>query len=188
MPGNERIGNGCFVPRAAIVVDGRTDDWSAPATVAVTSSCTGAPCDVLPMAIQLAALGPSDDDIRSLAVRARFASPPPSDVRLVAIITASPLRPATAGVDRLILDAGVHYEKNGFAVDSPAKPFLAARTSDGFEALIDDLWLTYQGAGQIAFTAERLVGADWQPVAPATPVTACWSFHDSLGAGCEALP
>jgi hypothetical protein len=188
VPGNERIGNGCFVPRAAIVVDATTDDWNAPVPVAVTSSCVDQPCDVQPMSIQLAALGPSDDDIRSLAVRARFASPPPIDVRLVAIITASPLRPATAGVDRLILDSGVRYEKNGFAVESPAQPFLAARTVDGFEAVIDDLWLTYQGAGQIAFTAERLVGSEWRAVAPAAPVTACWSFHDSLGAGCEALP
>jgi hypothetical protein len=187
LPGNERIGNGCFVPRAAIVVDGATDDWTT-AELAVTSSCANAPCDVQPLSLQLAAVGPSDADIRSLALRARFASAPPADVRLVAIITASPLRPATAGVDRLIVESTVLYEKNGFAVDSPALPFAAARTPDGFEAVIDDLWLTYQGVAQVAFTAERQVGSDWQPVAPASPVTACWAFRDSLGAACEALP
>jgi hypothetical protein len=191
--GNLRTGDGCFVPRAMLALDGRTEDWAAIAAVPVDVACVTAPCAGLrPTAIQIAAGGPPDGEPGSLNVRVVMSGPPAllPDLRFALALTASSLRPATAGTDRLILEAAqLRYEKNGYAVGSRGTPpYGLVLTPDGFEASIDDAWLTYQGAGQLSFTAERQLEGEWRAIAPIEPMLVCWSFRESLGRGCEAVP
>lgn len=191
-PANERTDSGCFVPRATIAVDGGADDWAAITPVHVTAACLAPPCDGLdPVTIWIAAGGPADQEPTSIAVRVAILGAPPTnvaDLRMALTLSASPQRPATAGVDRLIVgNTELHYEKNGYTVSSNVapRPYEWAYTADGFEASIDDAWLTYQGAGLVSATVERLVGTEWQPVAPIPPLAVCWTFYQFGAHTCE---
>jgi hypothetical protein len=192
LPGNELGAAGCFVPRANIAIDAVPGDWAAVTPVSVSPVCAAPPCDGLsPVEIQIAAGGPLDRDPTFLNVRVAFLGQPPTadpDLRFALTLSASPLRPATAGVDRLIVGTeGLHYEKNGYTVNAHAapRPYEWAFTPDGFEAAIDDLWLTYQGAGLLTVTVERKVGEQWQAVAPIDPMPVCWSWYEFGAHTCE---
>ncbi len=188
-PGHGRLSasSGCFVAQAAITIDGTTADWAGVPAIAVAPACLAPPCDGLtPVAVSIAA--GSDDAVPDLFVQASFGAPPPrSDpsVRVVLQLAAAPaVRPATAGSDELVANAsGEVFEKNGYVI-TRATPYRFAWTADGFEAAIDGLWSTFQGAGFVTVAVERASGSAWVDVAPTPPLAACWGYRS----GSDALP
>jgi hypothetical protein len=194
LAGNVRGDAGCFVPAAAIAIDGTTDDWADVPSIAVAPPCLDAPCSGLtPATIQVAASGQLDASADLFVTVAFDGAPPTSDPTLRAVIglAASELQPASGGSDRLSANvAGIQYEKSGFVVGAPGLvPYHWAWTADGFEAAIDGVWLAYQGAGNLVVTIERDHGGTWEAVAPTDALTICWGWRSALGAhACEAQP
>lgn len=124
----------------AISIDGGTNDWSGVPDFEITGG-------------SLAFAANSDEDSDFL-VRAIFDGGPLDSV--VIELVPSPVRPASGGSDRITVDAsGVRYEKNGIAL-TPAQPELSlAWTADGFEAVVLQRWLTYQGALRMSIAGAR---------------------------------
>jgi hypothetical protein len=189
-PGHARLdpAGGCFTAQAAIAIDGDIADWASIASISLASKCIAPPCEGLaPATLQVAGgtATPMDSD---LLVRVSFGAPPPiaaPDLRVVLDVSASPIRPATSGHDRLAaLGATLDYEKTGYVITPGVAPYRWAWTADGFEAEIDGTWLTYQGAARIAIAVEHTVAGVWTPVTTTAPIDACWGWR----AGSDALP
>jgi hypothetical protein len=124
----------------AIAIDGNANDWADVPDFEITGG-------------RIAFAGNNDEDSDFL-VRAIVAGGPLDTVVLE--LAASAVRPASGGSDRITIDStGVHYEKNGIAV-TPSKPQLElAWTGDGFEAVVREQWLTYQGALRMRVVGTR---------------------------------
>lgn len=199
-PGHARAGDhgGCFVPAHAIAIDGDVDDWSALPAIPLTASCAAPPCDGLLPATAWLAAGPGDDTDADLFVRGSFGAAPPSSddtLRVSVVVSASPLRPAVGGSDRLVATANaLAYVKGAYAVAVAAPvPYGWRWTADGFESRFGAAWLFDQGAARVAITVERAgAGSAWTPVASSAPIDVCWGFRtgpDALPAtACEATP
>jgi hypothetical protein len=189
LPGHERTRAGCFVPRADIAIDASLDDWLAIETIPLATTCAVPPCDgARPLSAKLAAGGDAGFGPTVLSIAVGFDAPPivDADRRIAIALAASPARPATGGLDRLIAASdGVHYERNGYEIRSTDAPYRLASTSTGFEAAIDDAWLPFQGAATIAITIERRDGGAWHAVASSAPITACWSWYEFGAHTCE---
>ena len=184
-------------PRPRIAIDGDVSDWAALSAIPLAATCAAPPCDGLLPATAWLAAGSGADADADLFVRGSFGVAPPSGddtLRVAVVVSASPVRPAIAGSDRLVATANeLAYAKGAYAI-VPAEPVPYAWrwTADGFEARFGATWLTDQGAARVAVTVERMAGSAWTPVASSAPIDACWAFRagtDALPAGaCEATP
>ena len=189
LPGHTRDGAGCFVPVAAIAIDGTTADWSDVPPIAVTSTCSEATCAGLAASeIQIASSGDGNAD---LFVRANLGGAPSlaGDLELALVVAASPARLGTAGSDRIVMSASApRYEKNGVAIAPSSPPAQISATPDGFEAQVTGAWLPYQGAARISIVALRA----GNEVAASKPVDACFGWRTGDNAldphACEVPP
>jgi len=183
------------VPTSAVIsIDGSTNDWVDVAPVPVTASCATPPCDgLLPIAVTVVSTG--TDEASELFVRFDLSGGGEAlrdepTLRAVVRMAASPMRPATRGIDRLVLQTTTTlYEKNGFATTGPDDIFAAAWTSDGLEAAVADSWLTFQGIAQLAIVIERQTGDTWSAIAMTEPMPVCWAYLDAATErACEVSP
>ena len=124
----------------SISIDGGTNDWLAVPDFEISGG-----------RIALASNNAEDSDF---LVRAIFDGGPLDSVVLE--LAPSPVRPASGGSDRMTYTStGVRYEKNNLLV-TPSQPELVlAWTADGFEAVVWQRWLTYQGALRMRIVGSR---------------------------------